>query len=202
MSDIRRSRRSAILSAARLEFSKKGFSGARIEEIARGAGIGKSTVYEYFPSKLDLLKGAADWMFDQVTADITSILQSTLPFSQKIHAYLLHMYGLLTEAGHGMLYMQGDRYATIEIMQSCSAHFFEIVITLMTAAIEQGKISGELREDVDAAAAAQMLCFLPSPILAQKKVYSNAQAVDDVVDLIMRGVGAGCGCKSSCAGGA
>lgn len=37
--------------AAMKEFSAKGFSGARIEEIARRASVGKGTVYEYFTGK-------------------------------------------------------------------------------------------------------------------------------------------------------
>ena len=63
-------RRSAILHAACKEFSEKGFAGAKIEEIARQVGIGKSTVYEYFPSKTDLLEQAADWMIGRVDVDV------------------------------------------------------------------------------------------------------------------------------------
>ncbi|MCR4441578.1 MAG: TetR/AcrR family transcriptional regulator [Peptococcaceae bacterium] len=40
-----------ILKAAAEVFSTRGFHGARIEEIARQAGVGKGTVYEYFKSK-------------------------------------------------------------------------------------------------------------------------------------------------------
>lgn len=46
----------AILRAAMKVFSDKGFSGARIEEIARRASVGKGTVYEYFNSKDDLFE--------------------------------------------------------------------------------------------------------------------------------------------------
>ncbi|AMM85255.1 TetR/AcrR family transcriptional regulator [Martelella sp. AD-3] len=49
-------RRKAILDAALAVFSEKGFANARIEDIARRAGIGKGTVYLYFPDKENLFK--------------------------------------------------------------------------------------------------------------------------------------------------
>ncbi len=43
--------RARLLSAAAAEFSRRGFSGASIAAIARGAGVGKSTVFHHFESK-------------------------------------------------------------------------------------------------------------------------------------------------------
>jgi AcrR family transcriptional regulator len=45
-----------ILDAALLEFTSRGFDAARMEDIARRAGISKAAVYLYFPSKLAVLK--------------------------------------------------------------------------------------------------------------------------------------------------
>lgn len=44
-------KRNIILQAALQVFSAKGFHPATVDEIARRAGVGKGTVYEYFPSK-------------------------------------------------------------------------------------------------------------------------------------------------------
>lgn len=45
-----------ILDGALIEFRTRGFSGARIEDIAKHAGLSKGTVYLYFSSKEDMLK--------------------------------------------------------------------------------------------------------------------------------------------------
>ncbi len=45
-----------ILEAAAQVFSEKGFYAATVEEIASRAGVGKGTVYEYFPSKEALFR--------------------------------------------------------------------------------------------------------------------------------------------------
>src|SRR5258708_40254095 len=44
-------RRSAILHAARTVFARKGYENTVVEDIAGEAGIGKGTLYLYFPSK-------------------------------------------------------------------------------------------------------------------------------------------------------
>lgn len=49
-------KRSMLLKAAADIFSKKGFHNAKIGEIAEAAGVGKGTVYEYFPSKNQLFQ--------------------------------------------------------------------------------------------------------------------------------------------------
>lgn len=45
-----------ILNGALIEFRARGFSSARIEDIARHAGLSKGTVYLYFSSKEEMLK--------------------------------------------------------------------------------------------------------------------------------------------------
>lgn len=50
----------AILDATIEEFEAKGFASARIEDIAKKAGVAKGTVYNYFESKEALLMGLAD----------------------------------------------------------------------------------------------------------------------------------------------
>lgn len=57
-------RREQILESAAALFAEKGFFAATVEEIASRAGIGKSTVYEYFDSKdhifQEILKGGLE----------------------------------------------------------------------------------------------------------------------------------------------
>lgn len=49
-------RKRMILDAALAVFAQKGFISARIEDIAKAAGVGKGTVYLYFPDKESLFK--------------------------------------------------------------------------------------------------------------------------------------------------
>jgi TetR/AcrR family transcriptional regulator len=51
--------RARILSAARTEFSRSGFAGARIDAIARRAGVPKSLIFYYFESKNGLSRAVS-----------------------------------------------------------------------------------------------------------------------------------------------
>jgi len=53
-------RRAEILDAATAVFSKHGFAAADVQEIADKTGVGKGTVYRYFPSKECLFLAAVD----------------------------------------------------------------------------------------------------------------------------------------------
>jgi len=50
-------RRHQILRAALEVFGRKGYHGATIHEIAGAAGLAEGTIYLYFPSKQEILKG-------------------------------------------------------------------------------------------------------------------------------------------------
>jgi TetR/AcrR family transcriptional regulator len=50
--------RTSILGAARVEFGSHGFSGARVDQIARRAGVNKQLIYYYFGSKRGLFRAA------------------------------------------------------------------------------------------------------------------------------------------------
>jgi AcrR family transcriptional regulator len=50
----REDRRALILTAATEQFAAKGLAGARVDEIARTAGVNKQLVYYYFGGKLEL----------------------------------------------------------------------------------------------------------------------------------------------------
>ena len=56
-------RRQKILEAARREFGLRGFAGARVEAIARRAGVNKGLIFYYFESKEGLFRALAEERF-------------------------------------------------------------------------------------------------------------------------------------------
>ena len=56
-------RREAILDAALEEFAAKGYAGARMEDIARRAGVAKGTLYLHFGDKEGLFNGLTESAF-------------------------------------------------------------------------------------------------------------------------------------------
>jgi len=71
-----------ILTAAMKVFSQKGYHKSRMEEIAMEAGIGKGTIYEYFPSKIQLFQAMIDQGFDAYFSKMKVEKMQSLPFSE------------------------------------------------------------------------------------------------------------------------
>ena len=74
-------KRQLILRAALAVFAARGFHGARMEEIAQEAGVGKGTVYEYFQSKehlfRDTLKEGLEFYISHVRLDLEREVTAT-----------------------------------------------------------------------------------------------------------------------------
>lgn len=65
--------KAALLAAARAEFAEHGIAGARVDRIARRAGINKERIYGYFGSKERLFDAVIKITMDEL-ADLTALL--------------------------------------------------------------------------------------------------------------------------------
>src|SRR4051812_6962204 len=72
-------RREAILSAALEEFSASGFAAARLDDVARRAGVAKGTIYLYFRDKEALFQELVRAMIGPVVGAIEAAPLAELP---------------------------------------------------------------------------------------------------------------------------
>jgi len=76
-----------ILTAAREVFFQKGFSGARMQDIADEAGINKALLHYYFRSKEKLFETIFREAFEKLIPQIVIAFSSELLFFDKIRAF-------------------------------------------------------------------------------------------------------------------
>jgi AcrR family transcriptional regulator len=78
-----------ICAAALDVFSEKGFAAARLDEIARRAGVSKGTLYLYFKDKEDLFRAVVrDAIAPNVEAITSTIATLDAPFPAVVRAFL------------------------------------------------------------------------------------------------------------------
>jgi len=65
-----------ILEAARAIFVDHGFDGARMQVIARRAGIGEGTIYSYYDSKAELMLAVLQQFWDGLTREAEGVMAS------------------------------------------------------------------------------------------------------------------------------
>ena len=74
-----------VLYAARIVFQKKGYSGARMEEIANTAGVNKALLNYYYRSKEKLFRQVFEEAFSEFIPTVINILNGDLPLDMKIY---------------------------------------------------------------------------------------------------------------------
>ena len=108
MTQSRKIRRAKIIQAAHEDFCESGYDRARMENIARRAGIGKSTIYEYFPSKTELLLAVVEWGIDRAYHDLDAIFTSKTPIREIVNRYLEYMHGMAVSAAAFFMTLRND----------------------------------------------------------------------------------------------
>ena len=73
-------RKEAILTAALEEFSASGFAAARLEDVAKRAGVAKGTIYLYFADKETLFQELARSMLSPLVGHIEGFAAADVPF--------------------------------------------------------------------------------------------------------------------------
>jgi AcrR family transcriptional regulator len=73
-------RREAILAAALDEFSSRGFAAARLDDVAKRAGVAKGTIYLYFADKETLFQELARSMLTPLIGHFETLATVELPF--------------------------------------------------------------------------------------------------------------------------
>ncbi|HST37126.1 MAG TPA: TetR/AcrR family transcriptional regulator [Allosphingosinicella sp.] len=141
-------RPSDIVAAALTVFGEKGFAGARIEEIARRAGVSKGTVYLYFETKSDIFRAVVhDAIIPNIEDLKRSILALDLPFAQILSMLLPRFAALVTELPVGAVVKMvvGESRNFPELAKVWHDEVVQQGVGLLSALIERGQSRGEIR---------------------------------------------------------
>ncbi len=92
-----------ILQAARAVFAQKGFNGARVNEIARDAGVNKALIYYYFDSKRAILNELIEGFVRRTTQALISFAQASGPVDSPQSNEHMQRYNELFEQNRDLL---------------------------------------------------------------------------------------------------
>jgi AcrR family transcriptional regulator len=149
-----------IIQAAVDVFDKKGLSGARLEDIAKQAGVSKGTIYLYFPNKEELFREMV-----RSTLIETIALREQMPEEGTATEQLLRYMEQFWELARTPAYMTIYRIVSGEIhlfTDLAEFYFKEVVLRargMVERIITRGVASGEFRP-INPAIAARMLSAL------------------------------------------
>ena len=129
--------RQRILKAALKEFSRCGFSGARMERIARSARINKAMIFYYFSSKKKLYRRVVREVFEQIFPLVTGLISAN-PTAEE---FLERLPGIYVD----FVSQHPDyvRMVTMELIQN-PGNITAIITSIIKEKAEQG-IPGPVR---------------------------------------------------------
>jgi AcrR family transcriptional regulator len=99
-----------ILEAAQDIFFKKSFYEATMDDIAQLSGVKKSTIYYYFPSKIDLASQLLEVNIKKVFEKISEIIYATNNIKQRIKMIVDFYINLIEENSKIFIIMQRISY--------------------------------------------------------------------------------------------
>jgi len=86
-----------ILNAAVKVFTRKGFAGARMEEIAKEAGINRALLHYYFRDKETMFNIIFETRFKEFFTGLFGVFQSEVPLQDKIKNIIDHEISVLSK---------------------------------------------------------------------------------------------------------
>lgn len=159
-----------------------------MEEIARRANIGKSTIYEYFPSKLDLLNATGEFFLNKIILDVKQQFTAKRPVRQAIGDYLIYVNSLLGCLGANILHMVGSNEVT-ETIHSLCIKYFQEMNDIMIDVLHRAQQTNEIAPDINVPTAAALIISLPNPpflsAMTQEELHLS---IDNFLDLLFAGL--------------
>jgi TetR/AcrR family transcriptional regulator, fatty acid metabolism regulator protein len=142
-------RRGVILDAALRTFVARGYAETKVAEIAHEAGVAEGTLYNYFPSKEQLLLALFEEKWGSIIDGIRKRLQGMDNPNDKLKAVFLMVMRMFRKDRHlAELFMIDLKQSSIFLTNYTIGRVVEF-LDLIEAILEEGKKKGIYRKDLD-----------------------------------------------------
>ena len=144
--------RAAILTAALEEFAHEGAAGARIDEIARRAGVNKALLYYYFKDKEGLYAAALEQVFSGLIDRAMPVLKrADLPPQKRLLLYAqTHFDYIASSPAHSRLVQRELMRSATRTLSPAASRVFgrygKPLYLKLVQLIEEGGSTGEFRK--------------------------------------------------------
>ena len=142
-------RRDAILDAALDEFSARGFAAARLDDVAKRAGVAKGTIYLYFADKESLFQELIRTKMVPVVGSLELAFGTELPLravvEQAIEIFVREVYGTRRREVIRLMISEGPRFPALaefyyhEVLE----RLLKALRGLMRRAYERGELAND-----------------------------------------------------------
>jgi AcrR family transcriptional regulator len=141
--------RQAIMNAAIKLFSEKGFKNTSVDELAKMAGVGKSTIYGYFHTKNEIFLAFCEDQVDFAFSDLAKKRDPEAPLKEQLLTLFMGQFRYVTKNyDFGRILsreMVFPKELTIDKSKDLSERYLSALGEILTRAISRN----ELRDDLE-----------------------------------------------------
>ena len=189
-----------IIDAALAIFGERGLAAARLEDIAKRAGLSKGTIYLYFPNKEELfrevIRSTIVAQIERAERELAAAAQQSA--AETLAQFVRGYWGFLRSPTFAALFrlIHAELSNFPDLARFYGREVVERVLRLVTGIVERGVRSGEFR-DVDPAVTARML----GPMLLMHAMWcshrdlfkatankTDEQVVEEVLDFYLHAI--------------
>jgi AcrR family transcriptional regulator len=189
-----------ILDAALAIFGERGLAAARLEDIAKRAGLSKGTIYLYFPNKEELFREVIRHtiiaQIERAERELAAATQQSA--SETLGEFVRGYWGFLRSPNFAALFrlIHAELSNFPDLARFYGREVIERVFRLVSSIVERGVRSGEFRS-IDPAVAARML----GPMLLMHALWcshrdlfkatankTDEQVLDEVLDFYLHAI--------------
>jgi TetR/AcrR family transcriptional regulator, cholesterol catabolism regulator len=181
-------RRHQVFASSMHLFLEKGFHDTSMQEIAAASGMGKSTLYDYFKTKDEILLSVVEDGIYDLTELAKQIASRNLPAAEKIHQVMhAHLEYLLEnkEFYNRMIYevqrLGPESQRRIQIQR----HAYQ---DLLCSLVEEATREGTFRDVNPLLAARTILAILSPAVFTNRPTGTPEQMMDEAIEIFIRGV--------------
>jgi AcrR family transcriptional regulator len=182
-----RTRRRIVREAAGL-FNTRGFAGTSVADVSAATGLEKGGVYNHFGSKDDLALAAFDYAAAMLRERLETAFRAHADGADRLRA-MFDVYRVLSEqpflkGGCPILNTAVEADDTHPALLRRARAAMNGWLRLVAEALEAGRLAGQFRADLDAAAVANTIVAALEGGILLAKLYREPQRMRTVIDQI------------------
>jgi TetR/AcrR family fatty acid metabolism transcriptional regulator len=178
-----------ILNSAIKIFGDKGFQNATIAEIAKEAGIGDATIYEYFKNKEDILLAIPVEITKELIPQIHDHMMGIKGALNKLRKFIWWWLNYVEKnPGYGSIVLlelkTSKTYVSTEAYQA-ARNFYQILLDIIQEGQEEGTIKKEINIYLARSLCVGAMEHIIIRWLLKDRRYSLIQYADELADLLI-----------------
>ena len=142
------SKRVRLIKAAIKVFARDGFFKARVEEIAKVAGVATGTTYLYFENKDDLLISIFEDEMVPIIDSMKNAVKAGETAKEKLNIFIENHLKMVEEQPDMAQLLEVELRQSNKFLHSYSGTRFKEYLSVISVIFEEGQQNGEFRNDI------------------------------------------------------